>query len=187
MLNTAEVVETVAATLGRYKIPYLVVDPVMVSKSGHHLLQRDAVEALCRLLLPLATVVTPNSEEAALLAGMKEVRDANDAVRAAEKILAFGPRAVVVKGGHLGGATSNDLWYDGKNAVVLSTPRYNNRHTHGTGCTFSAALAAYLAKGIIPLEAVRYAKDFVSEAIRAAGPLGTGIGPVNHLWQFKRD
>lgn len=183
MLLSAPVVEVVADRLARHGVRRLVVDPVMVAKDGHRLLRDDAVEALRRRLLPLAEVLTPNTEEAAVLAGMESVADPAAMREAAWRLVALGARAVLVKGGHLGGATSDDLWYDGRDFVVLPGERLAQRHTHGTGCTLSAALAAGLAKGLAPLEAARAAKAFVAGAIAAAWPLGHGIGPVNHLWQ----
>lgn len=185
MLNTADVVQAVARAMRRYKVPYLVIDPVMISKSGHPLLQQDAIDALRNSLLPLASIVTPNLPEAAVLAEMDEITDARGMRLAAEKIFERGAKAVLIKGGHMTGSESNDLWFDGRRLVMLSSPRYDCPNTHGTGCTISAALAACLAKGMMPLEAARYAKNFVTEAIRHAKPLGKGIGPVNHLWQEK--
>lgn len=186
MLNTMGVIDVVVDAIAKYRVPNLVVDPVMISKSGHKLLRDDAIEAMRKRLLPLASVVTPNTEEAAILAGMPKVGNPREALEAARRIIDLGPKSVVIKGGHLNGATSDDLWFDGTNSIVLSTLRYENRHTHGTGCTFSAALAACLARNLAPVEAVRYAKDFVCEAIRSATPLGSGIGPVNHLWKMDR-
>ena len=162
MLNTAAVIGVVADALKKYGVANLVVDPVMVSKSGHRLLQADAVDALRERLLPLSAIVTPNTEEAAILAGMPRIGDARDAQAAAEKIHALGAKSVVIKGGHLGGDSSDDLWFDGNRSLVFSAPRYSNRNTHGTGCTFSAALAACLAHGLAPMEAVREAIERMS-------------------------
>ncbi len=183
MLMNAEVVTAVSECLLAHKVQNLVVDPVMVAKSGDRLLLPDAVEAVRERLIPLAAIVTPNTEEAAILAGMDEVGTPDDMKRAAERIVALGARSVLVKGGHLGGATSDDLWFDGEEFHSLPAPRHNNRHTHGTGCTLSAALTALLAHGVAPLEAVQGAKYYISGAIAAAYPIGHGIGPVNHLWQ----
>jgi len=183
MMNTREVIEVVADALERYKVPHIVVDPVMIAKSGHRLLREDAVRVMKERLLPLASVVTPNIEEAAILADIPPIEDARGMGEAAKEIVALGARAVIVKGGHLLGDTSDDLWFNGKEMVMLSSPRFDKRHTHGTGCAFSAALAAYLAKGLYFIEATRYAKNFVSEAIRTAESIGSGNSPVNHLWQ----
>ena len=187
-LASAPIVRVVAETLERYAVPNLVVDPVMISKSGHALLRPDAVEALKERLIPLAAVLTPNTDEAAALAGMTRVATAEDQKHAAEILLGLGAKAVLVKGGHATGPNCDDLWFDGRQFVTLSSPRFPGPHTHGTGCTLSAALAAYLARGFDPLSAARRAKEFVTGAIRAARPLGGGTGPVNHLWEWeKRD
>lgn len=186
MLASAPIVAAVADALARREKPRLVVDPVMVAKSGDRLLRDDAVRALAERLLPLADIVTPNTEEAAILAGMDCVESPEQAREAAERIVALGPRAVLVKGGHLQGAHSNDLWFDGARFEVLEGPRHAQRHTHGTGCTLSAAIAAHLARGAEPLDAARAGKAFVAGAIAAAWPLGKGIGPVNHLWEWER-
>lgn len=186
MLNSAEVVEAVVKAIRRYKVSNLVIDPVMLSKSGHDLLQHDAVHVLRDSLLPLCTVITPNIPEAAVLAEIPPITDARGMRLAAEKILSHGAKAVLIKGGHLDENDSNDLWFDGRRMVMLSSPRYPSQNTHGTGCTLSAALAAYLAKGMTPLEAARCAKNFITEAIRYSQPIGKGTGPVNHLWQSKK-
>ena len=185
MLMNAAVVEAVADGLARRGQRNLVVDPVMVAKSGDRLLLPEAIDALRRRLLPLAAILTPNTEEAAILAEMETVESLDDMKRAAERLVERGARAVLVKGGHLGGATSDDLWFDGSEFTVLAARRRDNRHTHGTGCTLSAAIAAYLALGSPALEAARQAKAFISEAIAAAGPLGSGVGPVNHLCRLE--
>jgi hydroxymethylpyrimidine/phosphomethylpyrimidine kinase len=182
MLSSPEIIETVADRLRAHGVTALVVDPVMVAKSGDRLLREDAVRSLRELLLPLAAVVTPNAPEASVLAGI-EVVDAASAREAARRIHALGPRLVVVKGGHLDGATSDDLVFDGRNFEVLSGRRVATRHTHGTGCTFSAAIAACLARGLEPMDAAREARVYLQGAIENAEPLGTGHGPVNHLWR----
>ncbi|MBC7339481.1 MAG: bifunctional hydroxymethylpyrimidine kinase/phosphomethylpyrimidine kinase [Firmicutes bacterium] len=199
MLATAEVVTAVAETLSRYRVERLVVDPVMRSKSGHALLDDEAHRAVVEKLLPLATVVAPNAHEAAALSGIDllavaahaERRDeairgaASEAVReaaqeVARRIHAMGPRYVVIKGGHLPGR-ADDLVYDGRRFWTLEAERIATRHTHGTGCTFSAAVAAYLARGLEVEAALRAGKEFITRAIAAAYPLGHGIGPVHHL------
>jgi len=185
MLASAPIVRVVAETLERYAVPNLVVDPVMISKSGHALLRPDAVETLKERLIPLAAVLTPNTEEAAVLTGMEKAATLEDCKRAAEILLGLGAKAVLVKGGHAGGPNCDDLWFDGRQFVTLSSPRLPAQHTHGTGCTLSAALAAYLARGLDPLSAARRAKEFITGAIRAAQPLGGGVGPVNHLWEWE--
>ena len=182
MLASRGIVEAVAEAVAETGIPNLVVDPVFVSKHGHELLAPDAVEGLRRLVLPLATLVTPNLPEAAGLAGF-EVQTTADMERAAEAIVAFGPAAVLVKGGHLGGATgADDLFHDGERMVWIQGERLGTRHTHGTGCVLSSAIAAYLARGSELEDAVRSGKAFVTEAIRHALEIGRGIGPVDPLW-----
>jgi hydroxymethylpyrimidine/phosphomethylpyrimidine kinase len=180
MLGTAEVVAAVAAMIAHAGLTRLVVDPVMVAKSGDYLLARDAVNALRTLLLPLALVITPNVPEAETLVGgpigtLEEMREA------ARRLHALGPRWVVVKGGHMSGETVTDLLYDGTTFQSLDTPRIETPHTHGTGCTFSAAMAACLAKGQSVPDAFAAAKRYTHAAIAAAPGLGHGHGPLNHL------
>ncbi len=182
MLSSAEIIEAVADRLRAHSFAPLVVDPVMVAKSGDTLLRPDAVQALTRLLLPLAAVVTPNAPEASVLSGI-EVRDAESAREAARRIQALGPAMVIVKGGHLDGDRSDDLVFDGRAFEVLSGRRIVTPHTHGTGCTFSAAIAACLARGMTPLAAATEARAFLQGAIEHAEPLGAGRGPVNHFWR----
>jgi hydroxymethylpyrimidine/phosphomethylpyrimidine kinase len=185
MLASAAIVEAVAEAIEETRLPNLVVDPVFVSKHGHLLLAEDAVGSLKRRILPLATLVTPNLPEAAGLAGF-DVRERDDMRRAADAILQFGPRAVLVKGGHLEGARSTDLFIEGDLEEWMDAERIDTPHTHGTGCTLSAAITAHLARGATLPEAVRDGKAFVTEAIRHALPLGEGIGPVDQLWSIPR-
>jgi hydroxymethylpyrimidine/phosphomethylpyrimidine kinase len=181
MLWSAPIIEAVADRLRAHSFAALVVDPVMVAKSGDALLRPEAVQALVELLLPLAAVVTPNAPEATVLSGV-EVRDLASAREAARRIHALGPSIVIVKGGHLKGDRSDDLVFDGRSFEVLSGKRIDTPHTHGTGCTFSAAIVACLARRKEPLEAAREARAFLQGAIEHAEPLGAGHGPVNHLW-----
>ena len=182
MLSSVAIIEVVADRLRHHAVRNLVVDPVMVAKSGDRLLREDAVSVLRSVLLPLAAVVTPNAPEASVLSGV-EVVDAPSAREAARRIADLGPRMVIVKGGHLEGDRSEDLVWDGERFDVLSGRRIATRHTHGTGCTFSAAIAASLARGAAPLEAARDARAYLQGAIEHAEPLGAGHGPVNHLWR----
>ena len=182
MLSSAAIIEVVADRLRAHPVAALVVDPVMVAKSGDVLLQPAAVRALIELLLPMATVVTPNAPEATVLSGL-EVRDTRSAREAARRIHGLGPAVVIVKGGHLDGDRSEDLVFDGRSFEVLSGRRVDTPHTHGTGCTFSAAIAACLARGMTPLAGAREARAFLQGAIEHAEPLGSGHGPVNHLWR----
>jgi hydroxymethylpyrimidine/phosphomethylpyrimidine kinase len=182
MLSSAAIIEAVADRLRAHSVAALVVDPVMVAKSGDALLRPEAVRALMELILPLAAVVTPNALEATVLSGV-EVRDAETAREAARRIHALGPAIVIVKGGHLDGEQSDDLLFDGRDFEVLSGRRIDTPHTHGTGCTFSAAIAAGLALGLTSLAAAREARAFLQGAIEHAEPLGAGHGPVNHFWR----
>lgn len=176
-LGSAEVVEAVARAAARFKFP-LVVDPVMLSKHGRPLLPDQAVRAVRERLLPVATLVTPNLPEAEALADM-EIRNPEDAREAARRIRSMGARAVLIKGGHSEG-DANDLLFDGTEWTELPAPRLDTPHTHGTGCTYSAAITAALARGIPLVEAVRLGKRFIHEAIRTNPGLGQGSGPVNH-------
>ena len=184
MLWSGAVVVAVADAVARHRIPNLVVDPVMVAKSGARLLREDAIEALVGRLLPLAEIVTPNLPEAGVLAGI-ELKNEEGMREAARRIHALGPRAVVIKGGHLEGPDVVDLYYDGRCFEELRGERIDSRSTHGTGCTFAAALASGLALGNRPLDAVRRAKEYVAGAIRAAPRLGRGAGPLNHLHNLR--
>lgn len=186
MLANAGVVEAVAEGCRANGVRNLVVDPVMVSKHGAPLLEPEAVGELVKLLLPLAAVVTPNAQEAALLAGM-EVETFDDMRAAAGRILALGCRSVLLKGGHLADEKEAvDYWTDGAQELRLAAPRSVAIHTHGTGCALSAALTAHLASGKALPDAVRAAKDFVCQAIESSHKLGSGIGPVNHLWAIRQ-
>lgn len=181
MLAAAPIIEAVAAELRRFDTKNLVVDPVMIAKSGDALLQESARDALTRDLLPLALVVTPNVPEAEVLSGVKISAEA-DLRAAAERIHALGPRWVLMKGGHLEGPEAVDYLYDGRTLERFAGPRFATPHTHGTGCTYASAIAAWLARGETVPEAVRRAKDYVSGAIRNHVPIGHGRGPLNHLW-----
>jgi hydroxymethylpyrimidine/phosphomethylpyrimidine kinase len=185
MLASRSIVSAVADALRETRLANLVVDPVFVSKHGHPLLSDDAVEELRRSLLPLATLVTPNLPEAAGLTGAR-VETREDMLWAARAIIDLGVRAVLVKGGHLeASATAADLFVDDGREEWLEAERVPTPHTHGTGCTLGAAIAAHLARGAELLDAVRSGKAFVTEAVRAALPLGQGIGPVDPLWALR--
>ncbi|MGC0385331.1 bifunctional hydroxymethylpyrimidine kinase/phosphomethylpyrimidine kinase [Streptomyces sp. SAI-129] len=184
MLSSAELVETVAELLAGTDAP-AVVDPVGVSKHGDALLAASALESVRARLLPVATVATPNLDEVAQLTGIRVESD-TDLRRAAAAVLEYGPRWVLIKGGHLAG-DAVDLLTDGSEEHWLRAPRLDNRHTHGTGCTLASAVACQLAKGQSVPEAVRAAKEYVTGAIAAGFPLGGGIGPVDHGWALRRD
>ena len=160
----------------------LVVDPVMIAKSGDSLLRDEAVGALRDLLVPMAAVVTPNIPEAETLTGMSISTD-DDVREAAKRIVAMGAASVVVKGGHREGPAT-DLYYDSSNFKEFTSPRFETANTHGTGCTFASAVAAGLAKGLPPEDAVGQAKEFVTEAIRSSFPIGQGHGPLNHFYEL---
>jgi len=186
MLASAPIIEVVAAKVREHGLPNLVVDPVMVAKSGDRLLREDAVAALRDLLLPLCAVVTPNLPEAEVLAGHSIGSD-EDARRAAEEIVGLGAGAVVVKGGHRGTAEAVDILYDGNAFLEYSAPRIDTTSTHGTGCTFASAIAAYLARGEPLAEAVGQAKEYLTEALRRAYPIGGGHGPVHHFYRWWKE
>jgi len=179
MLSVAPIIEAVAGVLAEHPIDKLVVDPVMVAKSGDSLLQPDAVEALIRHILPLALVVTPNLPEAEMLSGMT-VSNREEMEEAARRIGKLGARHVLVKGGHLKGDAVDILW-NGREVTVFQAPRVESSNTHGTGCTLSAAIAAGLAKGRPLGEAVREAKAYVTKAIREGFALGRGVGQLRHF------
>jgi len=181
MLACAETVAAVAAGLSGVDAP-VVVDPVSASRHGDPLLAAGAVDVLRQQLLPLATLVTPNIPEAEQLTGVR-IAGPEDMLRAAEKLLGWGPRAVLVKGGHLAGEAVDLLW-DGSTARTFRAPRLANRHTHGTGCTLASAIAARLALGDGLAEAVGAAKEYLTGAIAAGFPLGAGIGPVDPGWRL---
>ena len=178
MLGSAELIRAVAEVLRKFDIP-IVLDPVMVAKGGAHLLPETAKTALIEELLPQAFLLTPNIPEAEALTE-KQIVDVDGQQTAARELLALGPKAVLVKGGHLPGAVINDvlLWAHGE--AVFSSPRINTRHTHGTGCTLASAIATYVAQGLSLEEAVRMGRKYVQKAIECAPGLGQGHGPLGH-------
>ncbi len=181
MLSSAPIVQAVADAVRDHHIGNLVVDPVFVSKHGDPLLQSSAVEALRSELMPLATIITPNIPEAEGLLGYEIDPDDPDEA-AAKELVTFGPRWVLLKGGHLRSDEATDLLTDGKEVIRISQARIATKNTHGTGCVLSAALAACLAKGLdVPAAAVE-AKKFVTRAIERSLDIGEGIGPVNPAW-----
>ena len=187
MLSSASLIETVADGLERHRLGPVVVDPVMISKSGYALLRADAVAALTERMLPLARLVTPNAHEAEALAGFP-VTTLDDARRAAVAIRALGPQAVLVKGGHLAGEREAvDVLADEEGEALFRAERIATRYTHGTGCTYASAIAANLAKGHPLREAVERAKRYLTEAIRHGLALGSGHGPTHHFWFLSGD
>jgi len=186
MLANAEVVRAVAVAVRERGVERLVIDPVMVATSGDRLLEADAVDVLACELLPLAAVVTPNVAEAAALTN-RAIRTWDDVRGAAAQIVEMGARAVVVTGGdftELDAESATDIWYDGRAFREFASVRVDSTSTHGTGCTFSSAIAAGLAKGLQPADAVALAKSYVTLAIQHAYPIGRGRGPVHHFYRY---
>lgn len=179
MLSSVSIIETVVDRLQAWGVTNLVVDPVMVAKSGDRLLQESAVEALRTRLLPLALIVTPNIPEAEVLSG-RTIKSGADAREAAAAIHQQGARYVVIKGGHRPGPPV-DLIFDGLTYVEFGGDRIETQNTHGTGCTFAAAIAAYLAHGMPPIQAISAAKAYLTEAMRTSYAIGGGHSPVNHF------
>lgn len=176
-LGSASVVRAVAKAASKFAFP-LVVDPVMISKHGSPLLDDAARQAMIRYLLPHATLVTPNLPEAESLAGCP-VESMKERKEAARRIAGLGPKSVLIKGGHGKGPAIDLLFHENK-FIEYKSPRFRTKHTHGTGCTYSAAIAACLARGVPLVESVLEAKGFITEAIRSNPGLGHGSGPVNH-------
>ncbi len=183
MLSSAPIIDTVVRGLERHGLDRLVVDPVMVAASGDRLLREDAVDTLKGRLLPLALVVTPNVPEAEVLAEMS-IQGLGDMREAARLIARMGPRTVVVKGGHMSGDEAVDVFLDGREFTEFRAERVQTQNTHGSGCTFSSAIAAGLAQQKTVAEAVAAAKRYVTEAIRASYPVGSGSGPLNHFYRL---
>jgi hydroxymethylpyrimidine/phosphomethylpyrimidine kinase len=183
MLTSADIIAAVVRRLHNKPLEHLVVDPVMVSKSGHHLLEPDAVKALKRELLPIATLVTPNLAEAEVLAE-REVETREDMLAAARGICALGAPRVLVKGGHLAGGDLADLYWDGHRMRWFPRDRIDTPHTHGTGCSLSAAVTANLALGHPYPKAVELAGDWLHGAILAGFAVGAGISPPDYLWHM---
>lgn len=183
MLFSAQIIEVTAGCLKLFKGP-IVVDPVMIAKSGDALLQATAVDALIQHILPMATVLTPNLPEAACLLGEAEAKNPDEMAAQGRRLVLMGPKAVLMKGGHAPGGTCTDLLVD-KSGVIAryDAPRIDTRNTHGTGCTYSAAITAQLAQGQGLIDAVRSAHGYLHKAIRAADQLtiGCGNGPVHHF------
>ena len=180
MLGTVAIVEAVAAGIREHALAAYVLDPVMVATSGDRLLDADAESAVLELLVPLCALVTPNLDEAAILTG-RRIAGEDDMRRAAEELVARGAGAALIKGGHLEGDAVLDVFFDGLGQRVWTRPRIPSRHTHGTGCTLSAAIAAGLARGAALPQAVEAGLEFVRRAIAGAPGLGSGHGPLDHF------
>ena len=186
LLGCGAIAQEVAERLAFYKPPFIVLDPVLAATSGEALVTSDTAAAIVRHLFPLATLITPNFSEAERLAG-KTVAPNRDGMRHAARLLyARGAKAVLIKGGHLEGATSDDLFFDGESYRLFSAPRLKTRNTHGTGCTLSSAIAAYLARGYPLPEAIGAAKTYLNGALGAADALsaGHGPGPLHHFYDL---
>ena len=184
MLGSVEVVEVVAARLAVHRPPAIVLDPVLVATSGDALAQSGVEQAIVERLFPLASLITPNFEEAARLAGERP-RPVNN-IRAAERLHRLGAKAVLITGGDAGCETADDFYFDGSESRVFSAPRVATRNTHGTGCALSSAIATYLGRGFALQDAIAAAKAYVTSALQGADELnvGNGRGPVNHFFEL---
>lgn len=189
MIATADIAVAVADALSAYPDTTIVLDPVMIAKGGAPLLQEDAMDALRRALIPLATILTPNLPEAARLLQRREATDRDEMAAQARALAGLGPRIVLVKGGHLAGDDSPDVLWDGTALHWFESPRTVTKNTHGTGCTLSSTIAAQIAKGLPPRAAVAQAKRYVSGAISAADQqtVGQGHGPVHHFYELWKE
>ena len=176
-------INNIQNTLKKYNPKYLVVDPVMISKSGYSLLKPEAKKTLIEELIPMAYIITPNTLEAEEIVGMK-INTVDDMREVGEKILELGPKYVLMKGGHLQGDAVDVLI--GKDTFeIYKQERLDRKNTHGTGCTLSSAITSHLALGYDVVEAVRLSKEYITEAIRESFDIGKGVGPVNHFYKFQ--
>ena len=182
MVSQIPTIHAIADKLEQYQPKNVVLDPVMISKSGFDLMQPEAKEALITRLIPLAYVITPNLPEAEVITGLK-INDLASMEQAARAIHKMGAKNVLIKGGHLED-DATDLLFDGENIVTLHSDRINTKNTHGTGCTMSSCIAANLAKGKTVEEAVRIAKDYITTAIAHSLDIGKGVGPTNHFYEL---
>lgn len=182
MVSQPETIRTIAAGLKKYKATLIVIDPVMISKSGYHLLQPEAEEILVAELLPLATVVTPNIPEAEAIL-QRSISTLEEMEQAAREIYRMGPKNVLLKGGHRT-EDATDILFDGHQIIRLEAPRVPTKNTHGTGCTLSSAIAANLARGMSVTSAVIAAKKYITVAIEHALPIGKGVGPTHHFYEL---
>ena len=184
MLPSAEIIDGVSEKVKQFQIERLVVDPVMVSSGGDPLILQEAVEVMKSKLFPQALVVTPNLQEAEFLTGHKITKE-KELKEALQEIFELGPTSVIVKGGHSADLNqSTDYFFDGEIFKSFSGPRIETKNTHGSGCTFAAAITAYLARGLDLIESITSAKEYTTEAIRHSFPLGQGHGPLGHFWKY---
>lgn len=184
MLASQAIMRAVADTVGRLRIRPFVVDPVAASQHGDPLLRPDALATLRDVVIPLATLITPNLGEVSLLTGI-DVRSRNDMVDAAHELHALGPEWVLVKGGHLPDGDAVDVLFDGAALIEFPAPRIATAHTHGSGDTLASAITAGLARGMSMPDAVAAGKRFISAAVSGSFPLGRGLGPVGHFWRVR--
>ena len=183
MVSSPVIISSIVETLKRYNPKYLVVDPVMISKSGYYLLKAEAKKSLIEELIPMAYIITPNTLEAEEISGMN-IETVDDMKEVGEKILELGPKYVLMKGGHLEGDAVDVLI--GKDTFeIFKQERLDRKNTHGTGCTLSSAITSHLALGYDIKEAVRLSKEYITEAIRHSFDIGKGVGPVNHFYKFE--
>ncbi len=186
MLGNSDIVLNVAKAVRDFKIDRLVVDTVISSKGGYELLREDSVQVLVKELFPLALLITPNIPEAELLCG-ERIEKLRDIELCARKLLESGPRAVLIKGGHMKGSKAIDVLYTGGDEFhYFVGDMVKTKNTHGTGCTLSSAITAFLAKGLEFHEAIKRAKDYIQGAIEKSLDLGKGNGPLNHIWNIER-
>ncbi|MBZ4654095.1 MAG: phosphomethylpyrimidine kinase [Peptococcaceae bacterium] len=182
MVSNTEIIKTIARKLKEYQAQNIVVDPVMISKSGYDLMRPEAKEELIQTLLPVADVVTPNLYEAQVILE-REITTVEDMEKAARDIVALGPKSALVKGGHLQG-NAVDVLYDGESFTYYDQERIATTNTHGTGCTYSSAIAAHLARGLSVKEAVQGAKEYITGAILNSFSIGKGVGPTHHFYKY---
>ena len=183
MVSSSRIVEVIVESLAHYKPKYLVVDPVMIYKSGYSLLRKEAKKSLIEELIPMAYIITPNTLEAEEIVGIK-INTIDDMKEAGKKILELGPKYVLMKGGHLEG-DAVDVLIGKETFEIYKQERLDRKNTHGTGCTLSSAIASHLALGYEIREAVKLSKEYITEAIRHSFDIGQGVGPVNHFYKFE--
>ncbi|NIP30709.1 MAG: bifunctional hydroxymethylpyrimidine kinase/phosphomethylpyrimidine kinase [Candidatus Dadabacteria bacterium] len=184
MLSNNETVELISNKIAEYKLQKIVLDPVIESKGGTKLLKEDAINSLKNNLIPKSFIITPNVPEAELLANIP-IRNIKDMKKAARELIKLKCKNVLIKGGHLPESKESiDILYDGNNFFEFSSKRITTKNTHGTGCTYSAAISANLAKGMNALDAVEHAKIYITQAISNSFDIGKGSGPLNHFWNI---
>lgn len=185
MVSSPEIILEIVDTLKKYNPKYVVVDPVMISKSGYSLLKPESKETLIKKLIPISYIITPNIPEAEEISGRK-IKDIEDMKEVGREILKLGPQYVLMKGGHLDGDAVDVLIGDDV-FEVFKSEKINRKNTHGTGCTLSSAITSYLALGFDIVNAVKHSKEYITNAIRYSFDIGNGIGPVNHFYKFEEE